>query len=80
MKKFILVKIFVISINNIFRRYSPKRCSEKCYHLVSMVQVLQKDLGLFVSIRLSKVPLTVLKQVLEFTMLVKEKVSMKSYS
>ena len=45
-----------------------------------MVQVLQKDLGLFVSIRLSKVPLTVLKQVLEFTMLVKEKVSMKSYS
>ena len=45
-----------------------------------MVQVLQKDLGLFVSIRLSKVPLTVLKLVLEFTMLVKEKVSMKSYS
>ena len=44
---------------------------------VSMVQAWQKDLGLFVSIRSSKVPFKVLKQVLEFTMLVKEKVSMK---
>ena len=47
---------------------------------ISMVQVLQKDLGLFVSIRSSKVPFKVLKQVLEFTVLVKEKVSMKPHS
>ena len=46
---------------------------------VSMVQASQKDLGLFVSIRPSKVPFKVLKQVLDFTMLVKEKVSMKSH-
>ena len=44
-----------------------------------MVQVLQKDLGLFLRARLSKVPFKVLKQVLEFIMLVKEKVSMKSH-
>ena len=43
-----------------------------------MVQVLPKDLGLFVSVRSSKVPFKVLKQVLGFTMLVKGKVSMKS--
>ena len=46
---------------------------------VSMVQVLQKGLGLLVSIRSSKVPFKVLKLVLEFTMLVKEKVSMKPH-
>ena len=46
---------------------------------VSMVQVLQKGLGLFVSIRSSKVPFKVLKLVLEFTMLVKEKLSMKPH-
>ena len=46
---------------------------------VSMVQASQKDLGLFVSIRPSKVPFKVLKQVLDFTMLVKEKVSVKSH-
>ena len=45
-----------------------------------MMQVLQKDLGLFVSIISKKVPLKVLKQVLEFTMLVNEKVSVKSLS
>ena len=39
-----------------------------------MVQGLQKDFGLFVSIIPSKVPFKVLKQVLEFTMLLKEKV------
>ena len=44
---------------------------------VSIVQVLQKGLGLLVSIRSSKVPFKVVKQVLEFTMLVKEKASMK---
>ena len=42
-----------------------------------MAQVLQKDSGKFVSIRSSKVPFKVLKQVLEVTMLVNEKVSMK---
>ena len=47
---------------------------------VSILQVLQKDLGLFVSIRSSKVPFNVLKQVLDITLLVKEKVSMKSHS
>ena len=41
---------------------------------VSIVQVLQKDLGLFVSIRSSKIPFNVLKQVLDLTLLVKEKV------
>ena len=41
---------------------------------VSIVQVLQKDLGLFVRIRSSKVPFNVLKQVLDITLLVKEKV------
>ena len=40
---------------------------------VSKVLVLQKDLGLFVSITSGKFPFKVLKQVLEFTMLVKEK-------
>ena len=45
---------------------------------VSMVLVSQKDLGLFVSIISNKVPFKVLKHVLEFTMLVKGKVSMKS--
>ena len=44
---------------------------------VSMVQVLQKDLGLLISIISSKVSFKVLQQVLEFTMLVKEKLSMK---
>ena len=44
---------------------------------VSTVQVLQKGLGLLVSIRSSKVPFKFVKQVLEFTMLVKEKASMK---
>ena len=43
-----------------------------------MVLVLQKDLSLFVSIASSKVPFRVLKEDLGFTMLVKEKVSMKS--
>ena len=45
---------------------------------VSMVQVLLQDSGFCVSIRSSKVPFKVLKQVLKFTMLVKGKVSMKS--
>ena len=44
---------------------------------VSMVQVLQKDLGLLISIISSKVSFKVLQQVLEFTMLVKEKLSLK---
>ena len=44
---------------------------------VSMVQVLQKDLGLLISIISSKVSFKALQQVLEFTMLVKEKLSMK---
>ena len=44
---------------------------------VSMVQVLQKDLGLLISIISSKVSFKVLQQVLESTMLVKEKLSMK---
>ena len=44
-----------------------------------MLQVLQKDLDLFVSIRSSKIPLKVLKHVLDFTILVKKKVSMKSH-
>ena len=46
---------------------------------VLIVQVLKKVLGLFISIRLSKVPFKVLKQFLEFIMLVKKKVSMKSH-
>ena len=45
-----------------------------------MIQVLQKDLSLSVSTISRKVPFKVLKQVLEFTMLVKEEVSMKSFS
>ena len=45
---------------------------------VSMVLILKKDLGFLVSIISSKVPFKVLKRVLEFTMLIKEKVSMKS--
>ena len=45
---------------------------------VSVVLVSQKDLGLFVSIILNKVPFKVLKHVLEFTLLVKGKVSMNS--
>ena len=47
---------------------------------VSIVRVLQKGLGLFVSIKSSKVPFKVVKQVLAFAMLVKEKASVKSYS
>ena len=45
---------------------------------VSMVEVLLQDSGFFVSIKSSKVPFKVLKQVLKFTTLVKGKVSMKS--
>ena len=44
-----------------------------------MVQVLEKDFDLFVSKRSSKVLFTVLKQLLEVIMLVKEKGSIKSY-
>ena len=78
----------------LYKKDSPLKCSnyrprsilsnineirKRIMVAVSMVQVLQKDLYLFANIRSSKVPLKVLKQVLEFTMLVKEKVPLKSH-
>ena len=77
--------MFVISTNNTFEGNLLKDALRNITIVlwqslcpVSMVQVLKKGLGLFLSIISSKVPFEVLKQVLEFTVLVKEKVSMKS--
>ena len=70
MKKLILIKMFVISINMFFEDSLLKDTLRNATIIlwqslssVSIVQVLQKNSGLSVSIRSSKVQLNVLKQV-----------------
>ena len=70
MKKLILIKMFVISINMFFEDSLFKDTLRNATIIlwqslssVSLVQVLQKNSGLSVSIRSSKGQLNVLKQV-----------------
>ena len=79
MEKIILVKMFVCNLYNLLKDAlrNVNIILWQSLSPVSMIQVLQKDLGLFVSIRQSSIK--VLKQILEFTVLVKEKASMKSH-